>query len=73
MQNLLKWPKINWVSGDGWRIATPAEKMPNCPVCEEDELSLINEHSIFCNACNTWFNNDHVNTSNHRISQVTTC
>lgn len=30
---------------------SPKAKMPDCPVCGEDELGVINEKRIFCYRC----------------------
>jgi ribosomal protein L37AE/L43A len=30
----------------------PKSKMPNCPICGEDELSMINKDLVVCNNCN---------------------
>lgn len=30
---------------------TPRTKLPDCPQCDEDELSLIGS-TLFCNRCN---------------------
>lgn len=51
----ITWPKMNIYSGEMYRIASPAEKMPDCPNCGEDELSLISTKTIFCNSCCMWF------------------
>lgn len=48
------WPEIS-SRGPGWAI--PKNKMPDCPMCEEDELSMINERVIFCNSCCRYFDN----------------
>lgn len=45
------WPESMSVYG----CHTPTKKMPDCPNCENDELSMIGKDRIFCNACNVWF------------------
>lgn len=42
------WPQTD-------KLGVPLSKMPDCPLCHEDELSMINEFSIFCNICSEWF------------------
>lgn len=56
ISELIKSPKCETeiISVD-CRIVVAAEKMPCCPNCQEDELSLITATSVFCNACNKWF------------------
>jgi DNA-directed RNA polymerase subunit RPC12/RpoP len=34
---------------DEW--GTPIAKMPNCPVCDEDELGMMQPGSAFCYRC----------------------
>ena len=45
------WPESRSVYG--WD--TPIKKLPNCPNCDEDELSMLNSDQIFCNACNIYY------------------
>lgn len=30
---------------------TPMEKLPNCPACNEDELTVWNDHQMMCLNC----------------------
>lgn len=32
-------------------VHTPAEKLPNCPYCEQDELALLNHETMMCYSC----------------------
>lgn len=34
---------------------TPISKMPNCPVCNEDELGMIHPNYTICYSCGTEF------------------
>lgn len=45
------WPESRSIYG--WD--TPIKKLSNCPLCEEDELSMLNSDQIFCNACHVYF------------------
>lgn len=49
------WPKFKYIVGVGYRILTPAEKMPDCPECKHDELTFVQEKTIICMACHKWF------------------
>jgi len=33
------------------KYGTPLEKMPNCPVCGEDELGMMTDRKAFCCYC----------------------
>lgn len=68
----MTWPQTRIVKGQGYRYVEVLEKMPDCPNCENDELSLITETSIYCNACNTWFHKGRIDVQNHKLVSVTT-
>ena len=55
------WPKTRDIREYGYRYFEVIEKMPDCPNCEEDELSMITETSIMCNRCGMWFHKGEIN------------
>ena len=46
--------KENWPESVD-EYGTPKHKLPDCPRCENDELSMLNTESIFCNVCAIYF------------------
>jgi len=37
------------------QFGAPAEKMPDCPSCGEDELGMITPGRAFCYVCAVWY------------------
>ena len=51
-------PEIDKELWDKYAACTPVSKMPNCPSCKEDELSMILPDEAFCNYCSAQVKRD---------------